>query len=202
MPGRILVLHSGGMDSTVCLYRAHESKAEVISLGVDYGQRLSIEMIFAQRQCDQLGIRREIARVSWQKPQREIPVDRSISEIGREVSTAFLPGRNAIFLSLANAYAAGLEATEVHIGLNSVDFSGYPDCTPEFLEAFRRMMEIAIPNGAKIVAPLQHLSKPQIAREAARLGIGEYDTWSCYRPQLKAGAIAPCGICDACKLHR
>lgn len=198
---RVLVLHSGGMDSTTCLYRAHLAGAEVHSLGIDYGQRLSVELLFADRHCQLLGIPRQLIKLGWQKPQRDIPVGRAIEEMGASVSPAFLPGRNAVFLSLASAHASGIGADELHIGINAVEFSGYPDCTPKFLEAFIAMMQEANPEGPRIVAPLLHLSKPEIARMARELGIGEHDTWSCYRPQISTGAVEPCGECDACRLH-
>lgn len=198
---RVLVLHSGGMDSTTCLYDAHRAGAEVFSLGVDYGQRLSIELLFAKRHCEALDVSREVVSVEWRKPVREIPLGRTVQEMSASVSSAFLPGRNALFLSIACAHASGIGATEVHIGLNAVEFSGYPDCTPRFLEKFTAMMAEANPGGPTIVAPLLHLSKPEIAKMAKSLGIGEHDTWSCYRPQLKGGAVSPCNECDACRLH-
>lgn len=198
---RILVLHSGGMDSTACLYKAHAEGAEVFSLGIDYGQRLSIEMVYAAKQCEQLGIQRDIVSVRWQKPDRHTPLNRSVSEMKASVSPAFLPGRNIVFLSLGLAHAAGLEADELHIGINSVEFSGYPDCTPSFLNAYGGMAAEGVPQGAKIVAPLLMLSKPEIALLASSLGIGEHDTWSCYRPQLGSRGIETCGACDACRLH-
>jgi 7-cyano-7-deazaguanine synthase len=198
---RVLVLHSGGMDSTTCLYKAHREGAEVFSLGVDYGQRLSVELMFAQRQCDALGIPREVVAVTWRKPEREIPVGRSIEEMRASVSPAFLPGRNALLLALACAHASGLGADEVHTGLNCVEFSGYPDCTPEFLSSFKEMMAVANPSGPEIVAPLLSMSKVDIAKLAQMLGVGERDTWSCYRPQISEGAVIPCHQCDACRLH-
>lgn len=201
MADRIVVLHSGGMDSTVCLYSAHASGAVVISLGVDYGQRLSTELLFAQRHCDHLGIKRDVVKVAWQKPERSTPTHREVGEMRANVSPAFLPARNAVFLTLACAHAAGVQADEVHIGINSVDFSGYPDCTQEFLEAFKAMMKIAYPKGPRIIAPLLHMSKPAIAKRAAELGIGRNDTWSCYRPKIDNGSVTPCRVCDACKLH-
>ena len=201
MTKRVLVLHSGGMDSTVCLYKAHEEGAEVISLGIDYGQRLSVEMRFAVEHCAKLGIHRDVITVAWRKPDRTIPLGRTVDEMSRTVSPAFLPGRNAVFLSLASAHAAGVSADEVHIGLNCVEFSGYPDCTPSFFESFKAMMELANPGGAILVAPLLTLDKPSIARMARDLGIGEHDTWSCYRPMIRDGAVASCGHCDACVLH-
>jgi 7-cyano-7-deazaguanine synthase len=198
---RVLVLHSGGMDSTTCLYRAHRNGAEVFSLGINYGQRLAVELLFAQRQCEAFGIPREVLNVEWRKTVRDIPLNRSVEEMRASVSPAFLPGRNVLLLSIASAHGTAIGADEVHIGLNAVEFSGYPDCTPEFLDAFIKMMAVANPGGSRIVAPLMHLSKPEIAEMAQGLGISRHDTWSCYRPQLRAGAVVPCDECDACRLH-
>lgn len=198
---RILVLHSGGMDSTACLYKAKAEGHEVFSLGIDYGQRLAVELLFAQRHCEALGVPREVVSVTWRKPERHIPVDRSVKEMSASISPAFLPARNTLLLSIACAHASGIHADEVHTGLNCIEFSGYPDCTVEFLESFKAMMAIANPGGPRIVAPLHVLSKPEIAALARSLGIGEHDTWSCYRPQLIEGAITPCHECDACRLH-
>lgn len=198
---KILVLHSGGMDSTTCLYAAHKSGAEVYSLGIDYGQRLSVELRYAQYHCDKLGIPREVIQVNWRKPERQIPLNRPIKDMSATVSPAFLPGRNTVFLSLGCAYASGIGADELHIGINSVEYSGYPDCTTEFLETFQTMSSIANPSGPSIVAPLMNKSKPEIAQMARNLGIGEHDTWSCYRPQITEAGIVPCRECDACRLH-
>jgi 7-cyano-7-deazaguanine synthase len=198
---RVLVLHSGGMDSTTCLYKAHRDGAEVFSLGIDYGQNLAVELMFAQRHCDALGVPRDVVKVNWRKPERQIPMGRSVSEMRASISPAFLPARNSVFLSIACAYAAGIEAQEVHTGINSVEFSGYPDCTPNFMNAFSAMMTIANPGGAHIVAPLLNMDKAAIAALARDLGIGEHDTWSCYRPELREGSVVPCRQCDACRLH-
>lgn len=198
---RILVLHSGGMDSTTCLFKAKAEGADVYSLGVDYGQRLSVELLFAQRQCDQMDIPREVISLQWRKPNRHIPLDRSVAEMAASISPAFLPARNVLLLSAACAHASGIGADEVHTGLNCIEFSGYPDCTTEFLESFQAMMAIANPGGPKIVAPLHNMSKSEIAASARNLGIGEHDTWSCYRPQIVDGSVTPCHQCDACRLH-
>jgi 7-cyano-7-deazaguanine synthase len=196
-----LVLHSGGLDSTVCVLLALEAKREVVSLGIDYGQRHRIELEYALAQCRQYEIERRVLRIEWDKPVRNIPIGRSVEQIRSQVSPAFLPGRNAVFLSLACAEAAGIGAEEVWIGVNAIDFSGYPDCKPEFIEAFDRMITIAIPQGLRLVAPLLRMSKPQIAAEARRLGLTKSETWSCYQPQFTAKGISPCQQCDACILH-
>jgi 7-cyano-7-deazaguanine synthase len=146
---RVLVLHSGGMDSTTCLYKAKRAGAEVYSLGIDYGQRLAVEMVFAAKQCAALNVPREVISLAWRKPERPTPTSRELSDMRASVSQGFLPARNVVFLSLAAAHAAGISADEVHIGLNCVDFSGYPDCSVEFFDAFRGMMAIANPGGSR-----------------------------------------------------
>jgi 7-cyano-7-deazaguanine synthase len=201
MKRRVVVLHSGGLDSTVCLRTAVNQGHEVISLGIDYNQTHHVELDYAKRQCEDLGVERRVIRVAWDKPVRVIPKNRSISEIRRNVSSAFLPGRNGVFLMLASAEAAGLGADEVWTGINSIDFSGYPDCRPEFVKSFNRMLTFAIPKGPRLKAPLQSKTKPQIGRLAKRLGLSWESTWSCYRPRITKTGIAPCGECDACKLH-
>ena len=181
----------------LAISRGHEA----VSLGVRYNQSHQIELDYAAAQCKQLNVERKVISVVWDKPQRVMPMGRTIDEIRSEVSTAFLPGRNGVFLMLGAAEAAGIGASEVWTGINSIDFSGYPDCRPEFVVSFKRMLALAIPKGPKLVAPLQRKSKPQIARIADRLGIGKTDTWSCYRPQISSSGLSPCGACDACKLH-
>jgi 7-cyano-7-deazaguanine synthase len=198
---QVVVLHSGGLDSTVCLLQAISRGHEVVSLGVDYNQTHRIELDYATAQCVRFGVERRVIKVAWDKPQRVIPMNRSLSAIRKGVSSAFLPGRNGVFLMLASAEAAGLGADEIWTGINSVDFSGYPDCTPAFIDSFRKMLSFAIPKGPKLIAPLQTKSKPQIGRMAKRLGLKSEDTWSCYRPRISKSGLSPCGACDACKLH-
>ena len=197
----VVVLHSGGMDSTVCALMAKQQGHNVVSLGFDYGQRLRIELEYAARICSAHGIERRVIKFEWRKPAREIPLDRGVEEMGRSVSPAFLPARNVIFLTLGVAEAVGTDASEVWIGINAIEFSGYPDCTPVFLEKYREMAAVAIPGGPSIEAPLLNLSKPDIARLAKSYGIGKDDTWSCYRPETTDAGLVPCGRCDACRLH-
>ena len=127
-----VVLHSGGLDSTVCLLLALEQRRRTISLGIDYGQTHSIELAYALRQAERFGVERRVLEVRWDKPSRETPRDRTVTEIRQGRSPAFLPGRNLVFLALAAAESAGLGAAELWIGINSIDFSGYPDCTGAF----------------------------------------------------------------------
>jgi 7-cyano-7-deazaguanine synthase len=198
---KVLVLHSGGLDSTTCLYLAHSQGHETVSLGVDYAQQLRVELTFAERQCLEKHIERQVIEVKWTKADRHILLDRAVDDIRAYPSPAFLPGRNMIFLTLASAHGAGITADEVWTGINSIDFSGYPDCTPGFFDAFCRFNDIGNPQGPKIKAPLLKMSKPEIASLAYTLGIRKGDAWSCYRPALLNGSVMPCGRCDACKLH-
>jgi 7-cyano-7-deazaguanine synthase len=119
---KVIVLHSGGLDSTVCLLQAIEQGYEPISLGIDYNQKHVIETQFALAQCKVLNVERKLIKVSWDKPVKNIPVGRTIDEIKRSVSVAFLEGRNIVFLSLACAESAGVKATEVWLGINAIDY--------------------------------------------------------------------------------
>lgn len=199
---KILILHSGGLDSTVCLIKAIKEGHDVISLGIDYGQRHKIEMEYAKRQCLKHEVTRKVIRMEWDKPQRELPTKRSVEEIRGAVSTAFLPGRNLLFFSIASVEAAGIGADEIWAGVNCVDFSGYPDCTPAFVSAFQNVLSNAIPGGPKLQVPLLHNTKPEIAAIAKSLGIGRGETWSCYQPKFHENGVSPCDECDACVLHR
>lgn len=199
---RLVVLHSGGLDSTVCLLLAIEKGKRPVSLGIDYGQKHRIELEYAYRQCAKFGIERKVIKVEWEKPLRKIPVDRSLDEIRSGVSPAFLPGRNVIFLTLGCAEAVGIGATEVWTGINSIDYSGYPDCTPEFVNSFSDMLRFAMPKGPTIVAPLLKMTKPEIAREAYRLGLRQGEVWYCYMPTITKDGVKPCGHCDACIIHK
>lgn len=202
MAERIIVLHSGGLDSTVCLLLALEKEFDVLSLGIDYRQRSQIELEYADKICSRFNVSRKVLHVEWDKPERDIPRGRSVDKIRGEISPAFLPGRNAIFLSLACAEASGIGASQVWIGVNSIDYSGYPDCRQEFIDEFNKMINLAIPNAARIIAPIMHMSKPEIAQEARRFGLKQDDTWSCYRPITKLNLNIPCGQCDGCVLNK
>ncbi len=198
---RCVVLHSGGLDSTACLLLARKHGRTPRSLGINYGQRHDVELAYAARQCARFGIERHVLEVAWAKPAIHIPKDRSVAEMKSGIAPTFVPGRNAVFLALACAEAAGIGASEVWIGVNAVDYSGYPDCRESFLAAFRAMWAEAVPNPPAIVAPLVALNKPEIAALAGELGLQLGDTWSCYAPDLSGPEPAPCGRCDACLLH-
>ena len=197
----IIVLHSGGMDSSVALLIAQQSGASVLSLGFDYAQAHSVELLYAAALCRRHAIPRRIIRVEWDKPVLGVPTGRSFEEMGSSPSSAFLPARNAVFLTLAAAEAAGVGAGELWLGVNALDYSGYPDCRPEFIEAFQAMLAAAIPQPPLVVAPLIDKTKPQIAALARELGLERGETWSCYDPQLGQWGVSPCEICDACRLN-
>ena len=201
MTTRCIVLHSGGLDSTVCLLLARRAGRVPRSLGISYGQRHDVEIGYAERQCQRFGIERHLIDVGWDKPAIDIPTGRTMDEMRAGIAPTFLPGRNAVFLALACAEVAGAGAAEVWIGVNAVDYSGYPDCRASFLEAFRAMWAEAVPNPPRIVAPLVQMSKPQIAALARDLGLAPGDTWSCYAPVGTGAAAVPCGVCDACILN-
>lgn len=205
MSKRCVVLHSGGLDSTVCLLLARREGREPYSFGISYGQRHDVELAYAARQCARFGIERRVLDVAWKKPEIEIPKDRSVAEMKAGIAPTFVPGRNAVFLALACAEAAGIGAEEVWLGVNAVDYSGYPDCRESFLAAFRAMWAEAVPNPPRIVAPLVTMTKPEIAALARSLGLAKDDTWSCYAPESQRGGqgadSVPCGHCDACLLN-
>jgi 7-cyano-7-deazaguanine synthase len=201
MTKRCIVLHSGGLDSTLCLLLARQHGREPRSLGISYGQRHDIEISYAEQQCKRFGIARHLVEVGWEKPNIVIPTGRSMEDMRNGIAPTFLPGRNAVFLAIACAEAAGVDAEEVWIGVNAVDYSGYPDCRGTFLDAFRAMWAEAVPNPPRIVAPLVNLTKPQIAAQAKALGLAPGDTWSCYAPDSSGPVPKPCGVCDACILH-
>jgi len=200
IPKKVLVLHSGGLDSSVCLLLARKQDLDVVSLGIDFGQRSHIEMIFADRLCKKLQIPRRIIKVRWHKPKRTIPRSRKVEEIRQSHSPAFLPGRNLVFLALAVAESPSIGAKEIWIGVNSIDYAGYSDCREDFIKTFQTALEKAVPNGPKVIAPLQNLSKPEIAKLAIHLGLSREETWSCYRPKRIGHSLQPCGKCDGCVL--
>jgi 7-cyano-7-deazaguanine synthase len=190
------------MDSSVALLLARRDGREPLSLGINYGQLHSVELLYAAALCRRESIVRRVLEVKWDMPATGIPRNRELDEMrSAGPSPAFLPARNAVFLVLAAAEAAGIGASEIWLGVNALDYSGYPDCRPEFLAAFEAMLARAMPDPPKLVAPLVDKTKPQIATLARELGIAPGDTWSCYDPQLGAAGVTPCRICDACRLH-
>lgn len=208
---RAVVLLSGGLDSTTCLAIAtRRDGVEAHCLSFSYGQRHGDEVAqaaaiaraygAASHRVVTLGLG-EIGGSSLTDPTVEIPKDRQ--EDG-EVPNTYVPARNTIFLSVAMGLAEVVSADSIYIGINSLDFSGYPDCRPAFLDAFQRLADTATVaglggQGPRIEAPLLHLSKAEIIRLGLSLGVDYGITHSCYDPA--PGALA-CGHCDACHLRR
>ena len=201
-----VVLLSGGLDSMVCAALACEQGFEVIALTIDYGQRHRVEIEAARRIADQLAERHIVLPLdltvfggSALTDHIAVPKD----GVAEGIPVTYVPARNTIFLSLALGLAEASGASAIFIGVNALDYSGYPDCRPEFIAAFREMARLATRvgvegNAVAIHAPLQDLSKADIAREAARLGLDAGISHSCYDP-LPDGRH--CGRCDACRLR-
>lgn len=208
---RAVVLLSGGLDSTVTFACAQAQGFQCYALTVDYGQRQIIEIESARRIVSALGAADHIvctvnmASFTLSALTRNIPVpkDRSFQDIGKDIPVTYVPARNAVFLSLATSWAESLGCSDVFIGVNALDHSGYPDCRVEFIEAFEEMVRVGTKTGAttgnfKIHAPLASLGKAAIVKLGADLGVDFSLTHTCYDPL--PGGVA-CGSCDACLLR-
>jgi 7-cyano-7-deazaguanine synthase len=206
------VLLSGGLDSATTAAIAGEDGFALYALTVAYGQRHSLELLAAGRVAAALGIARHITVSvdlrafggSALTDDLEVPKADSVSSVGTGVPATYVPARNTVLLSLALVYAETVEANNIFIGVNAVDFSGYPDCRPAFIEAFERLANLGTRAGIegapfRIRAPLLELSKAEIIRTGARLGVDFSLTHSCYDPA--PGGLA-CGRCDSCLLRR
>jgi 7-cyano-7-deazaguanine synthase len=207
MAGAVVLL-SGGLDSATSLALARSDGFECYALSVDYGQRHSVELAAATRVARALGARQHrVMHVDLAGMGGSALTDPSIAVPDKPaagIPVTYVPARNTLLLSLALAWAEVLGARDIFIGVNAVDFSGYPDCRPEFIAAFRQLAAVATRAGVegrpcRIHAPLIEWSKAQIIREGARLGVDYGLTVSCYQPDEQGLA---CGRCDACRLRR
>ena len=210
---RAVCLLSGGLDSATCLALARREGYACYALSFDYGQRHKVELDAAARVAQALGAERHIvAKISLDAfggsaltSDLEVPKGRSAGEMGHGIPITYVPARNTIFLSFALAWAEVLESADIFIGVNALDYSGYPDCRPEFIEAFERLANLATRAGVegttrvKIHTPLLHLTKAGIVQLGRDLGLDFGLTFSCYDPGPDA---RPCGQCDACLLRR
>jgi 7-cyano-7-deazaguanine synthase len=206
-PPHAAALLSGGLDSMVAAALAREEGFAVLALTVDYGQRHRIELEAAARVAAAVGVARHIVlpldlrAFGGSALTADIAVPKD--GVGGDVPVTYVPARNTILLSLALGWAEASGARDLFIGVNALDYSGYPDCRPEFIAAFERLAGLATraADGGpafRIRAPLQHMTKADIAREAARLGLDAGLSWSCYDP---APGGLHCGHCDACRLR-
>ncbi|UUL82702.1 7-cyano-7-deazaguanine synthase QueC [Sphingomonas qomolangmaensis] len=206
-----VVLVSGGLDSMVAAARASEDGFRVLALSVDYNQRHQVELAAARRIAAALGAVRHVVLPldlsafggSALTADIAVPKDGIGTAEGGAIPVTYVPARNTIFLSLALGWAEAAGARDLYIGVNALDYSGYPDCRPEFIAAFEGLAELATKAGVegepfRIHAPLQHLTKADIVREAARLGLDAGMSWSCYDP---APGHLHCGMCDSCRLR-
>ena len=205
---RAVVLVSGGLDSATVLAIAREQGYETHALSIDYGQRHRVELEAAARVAGALGARSHrtvrvdlssIGGSALTDPDIEVP------EAGGEgIPVTYVPARNTVFLSVALGYAETLGARDLMIGANAVDYSGYPDCRPEFVAAFEALANVATKagvegQGLRVVAPLMTLTKADIVARGSALGVDYAQTISCYQPDAEGRA---CGVCDACVLRR
>ena len=205
---RAIVLLSGGLDSTTCLAIARAEGFDAYALSVEYGQRHAAELAAARRIAAALGaIDHRVAHVDLGQfggsaltdPALAVPVD----GVAGGIPITYVPARNTIMLSIALAWAEVLGADDIYIGVNAVDYSGYPDCRPAYIDAFEKMANLATKAGVeghrlRIHAPLIDLSKADIVRRGAALGVDYGLTVSCYQA---ADDGAACGLCDACRLR-
>ncbi|HET7816950.1 MAG TPA: 7-cyano-7-deazaguanine synthase QueC [Sphingomicrobium sp.] len=201
-----VVLLSGGLDSMVCAALACEAGFGVLALTVDYNQRHRVEIEAARRIAAELAERHVILPLDLGAfGGSALTGDREVPKGGVEpgIPVTYVPARNLVFLSLALAWAEAEGARDLFIGVNALDYSGYPDCRPEFVAAFQDLARLATKAGSEggeftIHAPLQHMSKADIAREAHRLGLDPAISHSCYDPGPDG---SHCGLCDACRLR-
>jgi 7-cyano-7-deazaguanine synthase len=208
---RAVVLLSGGIDSTTTLAITLAEGYEAYALSFDYGQRHQIEMEAARRVGDSLGTKEHrIAKIdlcifgaSALTDDVDVPKNRPESEIAHGIPVTYVPARNTIFLAYALAWAEVIAANDIFLGVNAIDYSGYPDCRPEFIEAFENLANLATKAGVEgrrfhIHTPLIKFSKAEIIRKAVELGVDLSLTHSCYDPSPEGLA---CGECDSCLLR-
>lgn len=207
-PRGAVVLLSGGLDSMVSAQLAAEAGYRIFALTIDYNQRHRREIDAARIIAEQIGAERHVVLTLDLRAFGGSALTDHIAVpkegLGSDIPVTYVPARNLVFLSLTLAWAEALGVRDIFIGVNALDYSGYPDCRPEFITAFEQIAELATKAGAEgsgftIHAPLQFLGKADIAREAVRLGLDPAISWSCYDPQPDGRA---CGLCDSCRLRR
>ena len=213
MTNKAVVLSSGGIDSTTAMAIAKSRGKEIYALSFRYGQRHFIELEAAKKVARSFGVKtHKIINIDLRQfggsaltDEINVPKHDSVNEIDEEgIPITYVPARNTIFLSYAMAWAEVLKATSIYIGVTAVDYSGYPDCRPAFIEAFEKMANLATKTGVtkeailKIETPLIHLSKAEIIKTGDTLGVDYALTISCYDPDSNGKS---CGRCDSC-LHR
>ena len=211
--GKAVCLLSGGLDSSTCLALARREGYQCYALSFDYGQRHRAELEAAARVAQALGAARHVvARIDLRQighsaltDDLAVPKGRSAEDMSHGIPVTYVPARNTIFLSFALAWAEVLEAPDIFIGVNALDYSGYPDCRPEYIAAFESMANLATKAGVegrlrvRIHTPLIRRSKAEIVKLGRELGLDFSLTHSCYDPDAEG---RPCGQCDSCLLRR
>ena len=209
---KAVVLLSGGLDSTTVAAIAQQQGFAVYALSFDYGQNHRVELDFARRVAERQGVARHaVVKVDLRSfggsaltSDVPVPKHRTAEDMGHGVPVTYVPARNTVFLSLALGWAETLGATDIFIGVNALDYSGYPDCRPEFIAAFERMANLATKMGTEdgrritIHTPLIAMTKREIIETGMRLGVDYGMTTTCYDPSASGEA---CGACDACLLR-
>lgn len=204
-----VVLLSGGLDSATCAAQAIADGYQVTALSFDYGQRHSRELKAAKAIAAALSITNHqvisVNLAQWggsslTDSSMSVPTDGSDLQ-SQNIPSTYVPGRNTVFIAIALSLAEAQQATAIYLGINAIDYSGYPDCRPEYLSAFQHLATLSSKaglegNAPELVAPLVHDSKTDIVRRALRLGVPIDQTWSCYK-----GGEHPCGLCDSCRLR-
>lgn len=207
------MLVSGGLDSTTCLAIAQKQGFELYALTMAYGQRHKVEVRAARKAAKAFRVKKHLELAvpltafggsSLTDKKIKIPKQRSLKAMGKGIPSTYVPARNTVFLSLALAWAEALGAEHIFIGVNALDYSGYPDCRPEFIKAYERLAKLATKKGVegkwklKIHTPLIRMTKSQIIRKGLSLGVDFGMTHSCYDPKPNGN---PCGKCDSCLLR-
>ena len=210
---KAVVLSSGGIDSTTAMAIARSEGYEIYSLSFYYGQRHAVEVEASNKVADALGAREhfviniDLGKIGGSALTADIgvPKDRTEGEIAGEIPVTYVPARNTIFLSYALAWAEVLRASDIFIGVNAVDYSGYPDCRPAYIEAYEKMANLAIKASLEgeirilIRTPLIHMTKVEIIKKGVQLGVDYSITHSCYDPGPTGKS---CGRCDSCLLRK
>ncbi|MCK0127071.1 7-cyano-7-deazaguanine synthase QueC [Erythrobacter sp. F6033] len=203
-----IVLLSGGLDSMVTAAIAKERGYEVRALSVDYGQRHKLELNSAKKIAEKLGLASQVEIAldlrAFGGSALTDSIDVPKSGVGDDIPVTYVPARNLVFLALTTACAEAANSRDVFIGVNALDYSGYPDCRPEFIESFTETARLGTKSGIEgrpftIHAPLQNMTKADIAAECERLNLDPSWSWSCYDP-TEAGKA--CGLCDSCRLRK
>ena len=203
-----VALVSGGLDSMVSAALAREAGHSLLALSIDYNQRHRVELSAAARVAAVLGAERHVVLpidlgVFGGSALTDATIDVPKDGVGDAIPVTYVPARNTIFLSLALGWAEAAGARDIYLGVNALDYSGYPDCRPEFIAAYEGLAELATKAGVegqpfRFRAPLQHMTKADIVREGARLGLDMGLSWSCYDPTPDE---RHCGLCDSCRLR-